>query len=169
MGRPRPNTKRFGRKAGGLSELTRYFEDFRVGDRFETPGITLTRSEIIDFAMRYDPQPIHMDVVAAEAGPYGGLIASGFQTLALTFRLFFQRGWFQDSSLGSPGIDEVRWLKPVYPGDTIHAVIHVQEARPSKSDPGRGVLVFRYDTYNQNDEVVMTYRAPSLSRRRPTG
>ncbi len=152
-----------------MRELTRYYEDFQVGDRFETPGITLTRSEIIDFAMRYDPQPIHMDVVAAEAGPYGGLIASGFQTLALTFRLFFQRGWFQDSSLGSPGIDEVRWLKPVYPGDTIHAVIEVAEARPSKSDPGRGVLVFRYDTYNQNDEKVMTYRAPSLIRRRPTG
>ncbi len=150
-----------------MSELTRYFEDFQVGDRFETPGITLTRAQIIEFAMRYDPQPIHMDVVAAAAGPYGGLIASGFQTLALTFRLFYQRGWFQDSSLGGPGLDEVRWLKPVYPGDTIRAVIQVEAARPSNSDPGRGVLVFRYDTYNQNDEVVMTLRAPAFIRRRP--
>ncbi len=152
-----------------MSGLTRYFEDFQVGDRFETPGITLTRAQIIEFAMRYDPQPIHMDVVAAEAGPYGGLIASGFQTLVLTFRLFYQRGWFQDSSLGGPGLDELRWLKPVYPGDTIRALIKVADARPSNSDPGRGVLIFHYDTYNQNDEVVMTYRAPSLIRRRPTG
>ncbi len=150
-----------------MSELTRYYEDFQVGDRFETPGITLTRSQIIEFAMRYDPQPIHMDVVAAEAGPYGGLIASGFQTLALSFRLFFQRGWFEDSSLGGPGIDEVRWLKPVYPGDTIHAVIQVAEARPSNSDPGRGVLILHWETYNQNDELVMTFRAPAFLRRRP--
>lgn len=151
-----------------MSGLTRYFEDFKVGDRFETPGITLTRSEIIDFAMRYDPQPIHMDVPAAEAGPYGGLIASGFQTLALTFRLFFQRGWFQDSSLGAPGINELRWHKPVYAGDTIRAVIEVEEARPSASNPGRGVLLLHWQTYNQHDEKVMTIRAPAFLRRRPT-
>ncbi|MFQ5955615.1 MAG: MaoC family dehydratase [Kiloniellales bacterium] len=150
-----------------MGDVTRYFEDYQVGDRFETPGITLTRSEIIDFALRYDPQSIHMDQGAAAAGPYGRLIASGFQTLVLSFRLFFQRGWFEGSGLGSPGIDEMRWLKPVYAGDTIRAVIQVEEARPSTSQPERGVLVFRYDTYNQNDEKVMTFRAPSFVRRRP--
>ncbi len=152
-----------------VSELTRYFEDFKVGDRFETPGITLTRSQIIDFAMRYDPQSIHMDQSAAEAGPYGGLIASGFQTLVLTFRLFFQRGWFEGSSMGGPGIDELRWLKPVCPGDTIRAVIQVVETRPSNSNPERGVLIFNWETYNQRDEKVMTFRAPSFLRRRPKG
>ncbi len=152
-----------------MSELTRFLEDFEVGQRFKTPGMTLPQSEIIDFAMKYDPQPIHMDVTAAEAGPYGGLIASGFQTMLLTFRLFFQRGWFEKSSLGSPGMDELRWLKPVRAGDTIHGVVEVLEVRPSRSKPDRGVLRFRYETYNQHDEMVMSFSAISLLRRREGG
>ena len=152
-----------------MGELTRYFEDFKAGDRFETPGITLTRSEIVNFALHYDPQSIHLDAVAAEAGPFGGLIASGFQILALSFRLFFQRGWFEGSSLGAPGIDALRWLKPVYAGDTIHSAIEIVETRPSSSRPELGILILRYDTYNQNREKVMTFQGPSFIRRRPDG
>ena len=144
-----------------MGDMTRYFEEFSTGDRYETPGITLSASDIIDFAMRYDPQPIHMDVPAAEAGPYKGLIASGFQTLALSFRLFFQRGWFEKSSLGSPGLEELRWYKPVYAGDTIRVIVVIEEARPSKSKTDRGILLFRYETYNQRDEKVMMFRGPS--------
>jgi acyl dehydratase len=98
---------------------TRYMDDLKVGDRFTSGGITLTDGEIIDFALRYDPQPFHLDVNAAAESPYGGLIASGFQTIALCFRMFIQSGIFRDSSIGSPGLDEVRWLAPVRPGDIL--------------------------------------------------
>ena len=89
---------------------TRFLDDLNPGDRFSSPGITLTEAEIIDFALRYDPQSFHLDAVAAAESPYGGLIASGFQSLALCFRLFIQSGILADSSMGSPGIDELRWL-----------------------------------------------------------
>ena len=102
-----------------------YFEDFKPGDRFESAGKTLSEAEILDFAWRYDPQPIHMDKVAAEAGPYGGLIASGFQTLLTSFRLLWQTNLLDAASLGSPGIEELKWTKPVRPGDTLHTVIEV--------------------------------------------
>ena len=95
---------------------SRYLDDLFPGQHFRTPGITLTEAEIIDFAWRYDPQPFHLDVNAAAESPYGGLIASGFQSLALCFRLFIQTGILAESSLGSPGLDELRWLAPVRPG-----------------------------------------------------
>ena len=94
----------------------RYLDDLFPGQHFKTPGITLTEADIIDFALRYDPQPFHLDVNAAAESPYGGLIASGFQSLALCFRLFIQSGMLAESSMGSPGIDELRWLAPVRPG-----------------------------------------------------
>lgn len=111
----------------------RFLDDFTPGQRFCTGGITLTEAEIIDFAWRYDPQPFHLDTGAAERSPYGGLIASGFQSLALCFRLFIQSGMLAESSMGSPGIDELRWLAPVRPGDTLHCAVEVLEVRPSSS------------------------------------
>ena len=110
---------------------TRFLDDLNPGDRFTSPGITLTEAEIIDFALRYDPQSFHLDAVAAAESPYGGLIASGFQSLALCFRLFIQSGILAESSMGSPGIDELRWLAPVRPGDTLHTEVDVLEVRPS--------------------------------------
>ena len=88
---------------------TRFLDDLTPGQRFTSPGLTLTEAEIIDFAWRYDPQPFHLDANAAASSPYGGLIASGFQSLAICFRLFIQSGVLAESSLGSPGIDELRW------------------------------------------------------------
>jgi len=118
--------------------------------------------------MRYDPQVFHLDAEAAKDTPYGGLIASGFHTMALTFRLFLETGVLSSCSLGSPGIDEVRWLLPVRPGDTLHVVGEVIEIRPSKSRFDRGMIRFRYTNFNQRGEKVLTMIGNQLLLRRPT-
>ena len=145
-----------------------YFDDFKVGDQFKSGGITVTEGQIIDFAMRYDPQVFHLDAEAAKDTPYGGLIASGFHTMAFTFRLFLETGVLSSCSLGSPGIDEVRWLLPVRPGDTLHVVGEVIEIRPSKSRFDRGMIRFRYTNFNQRGEKVLTMIGNQLLLRRPT-
>jgi len=145
----------------------RFLDDFTPGQRFRTGGITLTEAEIIDFAWRYDPQPFHLDTGAAERSPYGGLIASGFQSLALCFRLFIQSGMLAESSMGSPGIDELRWLAPVRPDDTLHCAVEVLEVRPSSSKPDRGIARFKYQALNQRDEVVLSFIVNHLLLRRP--
>lgn len=145
---------------------TRWFEDFRVGDTFRSPGLTLTEAEIIDFAFRYDPQPFHLDRTAAEASLYGGLIASGWQLGSVMFRLFTMTDPFREASLGSPGVDRIRWLIPVRPGDTVRAVATVTEVRAS-SKPERGIAVIGYELLNQHDEVVMSMSGAQLLRRRP--
>lgn len=144
---------------------SRYLDDLTPGQRFTSPGLTLSEAEIIDFAWRYDPQPFHLDANAAAESPYGGLIASGFQSLAICFRLFIQSGLFADSSLGSPGIDELRWLAPVRPGDTLHSEIEVLEVRPSKSKPDRGIGRLKYHAVNQRGEVVLSFIVNHLLRR----
>ena len=144
----------------------RYFEDFSVGDRFESRGVTLTESMIVDFALRHDPQPFHIDVEAAKSSIYGGLIASGFQTLALGFRMVLETGIFRAASLGSPGFDELRWLRPVRPGDTLHTELEVLEKKPSTSKPDRGIARIKYWIKNQNGEDVITFTAMQLLRRK---
>ena len=144
-----------------------YLEEFKVGDEFRSPGITLTESQIIDFAMKFDPQPFHVDTTAAAGGPFGGLIASGFHTAALTFRLFWQTGVIHDSSVGSPGIDELRWLKPVRPGDTLRVVAKVLDVRRSTSKPDRGVVKMAYTTLNQHGDAVMTLVGNQLLKTQP--
>lgn len=134
-----------------------YLDDLQPGRRFVTGGITLTESDILDFALRYDPQPFHLDVNVAAKSPYGGLIASGFQSLALCFRLFIQSGMLAKSSLGSPGIDELRWLSPVRPGDTLHSVVEVLEVRPSASKPDRGIARLKYQAVNQRGEATLSF------------
>ena len=142
-----------------------YFEDFEVGRRFTTLGLTLTEAEIIHFALTYDPQPFHIDKQAAEAGPFGGMSASGFQTLALSFRIFYDANIINGCSLGSPGLDELRWTKPVRPGDTLHVEAEVMQKRASKSKPDRGVLHMAYETKNQDGETVMTFTAIHIFKR----
>jgi len=145
----------------------RYFEDFAVGEKIRTAGITLTESDIIDFALRYDPQPFHIDRDAAERSVYGGLIASGWHVGALSFRLFIQTGAMYGGGIGSPGIDALRWLRPVRPGDTLCMVATVEDARLSRSRPDRGIVKILYEVLNQHGEVVMDYRAAQLMLRRP--
>jgi len=148
------------------SEL--YFEDFAPGQEIRTAGVTVTEGQIIDFALRFDPQPFHLDVEAARQSVFGGLIASGFHTMALTFRLYMQTNTLAASSLGSPGIDQVRWLRPVRPGDTLSAIVEVIDTRPSASKPDRGIVTVKYTTHNQRGEPVMTMVGKQLVRRRPS-
>lgn len=144
----------------------RYYEDFAIGDRMLTPGITLTEANIIDFAMRYDPQPIHVDAEAAARGFYGGIIASGWQLTALAFRMVWQSGFIYGGSLGSPGVDELKWTRPVRPGDTIAVEVEVLATRPSAKG-GRGYLTVAYTVKNQRGEAVMSMKGTQIMALRP--
>ena len=144
-----------------------WFDDFAVGQTFSTAGLTVSEAAILDFALVYDPQPMHLDAPAATAGPFGGLIASGFQTLSLSFSLFFRLGIVSESNLGSPGLDELRWKRPLRPGDTIRVVADVVAIKPSTSKPDRGVVTMRHDTFNQNDELILSVTGMHMLRRRP--
>jgi acyl dehydratase len=143
-----------------------FLDDFAVGDRFESRGMTLTEADIVGFAREWDPQPFHIDAEAAKASHFGGLIASGFQTLAAAFRVLHQTGFLADAGLGGPGIDELRWTAPVRPGDTLRALATVREVTPSRSKPDRGVLRLGVEARNQRDETVMTCTFIILVRRR---
>ena len=145
----------------------RYFDDFKPGDRFESALLVVTEALILEFARFYDPQPFHTDPVAAAASMYGGLIASGLQTLALTFKLFFETGTINACSLGSTGLDEIRWKRPVRPGDVLRVVAEVLETRPSTSRPDRGIVRMQFTTVNARDETVMTLIGNQLLGRRP--
>jgi acyl dehydratase len=146
---------------------TKFLDDLAAGDKFVTGGVTLTESGIIDFALTYDPQPFHLDAAAAAESIYGGLIASGFQVVALAFRLFIQSGTLAGSSMGSPGIDELRWFAPARPGDTLHAEVEVLAVTPSKSKADRGIARLRYTMLNQRREAVAGFIVNHLLLRRP--
>jgi acyl dehydratase len=149
------------------ADRPRYFDDFVAGERFESAPLPITEALILEFARFYDPQIFHTDPAAARETMYGGLIASGLQTIALTFKLFFETRTIEACSLGSPGLDEVRWKLPVRPGDTLRVVAEVLETRPSTSKPDRGIVRVRYTTLNQRDETVMTLLGNQLLSRRP--
>jgi acyl dehydratase len=144
-----------------------YLDDLEKGDRFESRGYTFTESSIVDFAFLYDPQPFHIDAPAAEASHFGGLIASGFHTLSVAFRLVYQTGFVRDASMGGPGMDELRWLKPVRPGDTLRCSAEVLEVSPSRSKPDRGILKLALAARNQMEETVMTVTFIILLKRKP--
>jgi len=144
-----------------------YFEDLPVGDVRESVPRTISREEMVAFARAYDPQPFHLDEAAAARTIYGGLIASGWLTVAVMMRLLWDALLKDAVSLGSPGADEVRWLKPVRPGDTVRARFTVVEAIPSRSKPDRGVLRTFTEVLNQHGEVVMTMRGLGMFGRRP--
>lgn len=139
----------------------RYFEDWAVGDVVHTDGVTVTESQIIDFALKYDPQPFHIDVEAAKGSLFGGLVSSGFLTQALTFRLFYGSGAITGTGMGAGGIDELRWPRPVRPGDTLRVRVEVTGKRPS-SRPDRGYVRFRYTTLNQHGETVFSMESNGI-------
>jgi acyl dehydratase len=134
----------------------KYWEDFKVGERAELGRHTFTAEEIIDFGRQYDPQPFHTDVEKAKRGAFGGLIASGWQTCAIGMRLMVEGYIRQTVSLGSPGIDNIRWLKPVRPGDTIAYSRVVLESRASATRKGVGLVKHRWEAVNQRGERVLT-------------
>lgn len=143
-----------------------YFEDLGVGDRFETGTRALSRDEILGFAEQWDPQPFHLDEEAARASPFGGLIASGFHTLLTAFTLTLKADVWNEASMGSPGMEEVRWLVPVRPGDVLRVRAQVLESVPSRSRPDRGRTRIRYEVINQDDVMVMSYTCTHILRRR---
>lgn len=145
----------------------RYFEDFASGDEAELGRYEVTREEIVEFARRYDPQPFHVDEEAAAAGPFEGLAASGWHTAAIFMRLFVDGILNDSASMGSPGIEDLRWTAPVRPGDVLTARVRVVETYPSERRVDRGTVITESRVLNQNGTVVMTVRARGFFRRRP--
>jgi acyl dehydratase len=140
----------------------RYLEDFVEGDVYEFGPTGITEEEIIDYGRKFDPQVFHTDPVKAKETVYGGLIASGWHTCGLFMRLFVDHYLPGPASLGSPGVDELRWLKPVRPGDELILRITVEKVKPSKSKPDRGVLFSYCEMLNQERDVVATMSGINL-------
>jgi len=148
-------------------EADLYFEDYVPGSVHEFGPAVVDEAEIVEFASRYDPQPIHTDPQWARSGPFGGLIASGWHTAAIMMRLLVDQYLPPAASLGSPGIAELRWLRPVRPGDELRVRVTVIEARPSRSKPDRGLLRSRIEVLEAGGSAVMTLTALNMIRRRP--
>jgi len=142
----------------------RYFEDYVPGSVYEYGTIAVTEDEVLEFAGKYDPQAIHIDAEAAAGGPFGGLIASGWHTASLMMRLMVDNFISKVAALASPGVDEVRWVRPVRPGDLLRIRITVLEARRSRSKPDRGLVRTLIEVLNQKGEIVMTLNAMHLVR-----
>lgn len=146
----------------------RYFEDFREGEVIELGSRRIERDEMIAFAEQYDPQPFHLDEEAAARTPFGGLIASGWLTLAVMARMGVDRMMSGSAGLGSPGLDEVRWLRPVRAGDTLFGKATVLETKPSERDPRRGTVRFLIELAGDEGEPVLRVVLPMfLARKSP--
>jgi acyl dehydratase len=145
----------------------RFFEDFATGEVALSAAYTVSREEILDFARKYDPQPFHVDEAAAAGSMYGGLIASGWHTCAIAMKLICDLYITDSESLGSPGVDNVRWVKPVRPGDTLRLRWTVLETRPSRSRPEMGAVQSKWEILDQHDDVVMHTTCWGLFKRRP--
>jgi acyl dehydratase len=146
----------------------RYFEDFQIGQVSDVGPVTVSEEDIIAFAKRYDPQPFHVDPVAAKAGPYGGLIASGWHTAALLMGMFVRDQVLDSASMGSPGVEGLRWTAPVRPGDTLRARSTITDTQPSSKNPNRGTVFIEHEVFNQDDVAVMQLKSRGFFARRPT-
>lgn len=145
----------------------RYWEDYEVGQKFPLGSTSFTAQEIVDFARQYDPQSFHIDAVAARDSLFGDIIASGWHVCAKLMRLFVDNYLDKRTALGSPGLDELRWLKPVRPGDTLTAWVECAAKIPSRSKPALGVIHEHWSAVNQKGELVMTTKGINMVRRRP--
>ncbi len=142
-----------------------YFEDIEVGSTASFGHYTVTREEVIEFASRYDPQPFHLDDAAAAKTHFGRLSASGWHTCAMTMAMMVKNFKQEElASLGSPGIDELRWLKPVYPGDTLRVEAEITEKRRSATRPEMGITKSRQTVFNQHNEPVLSMISNGLIR-----
>ncbi|MBI2895788.1 MAG: MaoC family dehydratase [Deltaproteobacteria bacterium] len=145
-----------------------YFEDIVVGDRRELGSHTFSRDEIVEFARAFDPQPFHLDEAAAARSHFRGLVASGWHTASVAMRLFVDGMAGQIATMGSPGVDELRWLGPVRPDDTVTLRTEILNATPSTSRSDRGSIRVRYELANQRGEVVLTMVGIGIIARRPS-
>lgn len=143
-----------------------FFEDFAVGQTFTSGTRTVSEAEIVAFAKEWDRQPFHLDAEAARGTIYGGLIASGWHTLVMAFDLVIRENVWNESSSGSPGMDQVRWIKPVRPGDTLQVKFEVVEIRASRTRADRGYVLWDHTVTNQMGQTVCTFRSTGISLRR---
>lgn len=145
----------------------RYFEDYEIGATQSFGHYEVTKEEIIEFASKYDPQPFHLSEQAGQAMHFGGLCASGWHTCAMVMRLIVDHmSTAGTASLGSPGVDELRWKKPVFPGDILRIESTVTAKRESSSRPDMGSVFLENKVYNQKDELVMSFKPIVMYRRR---
>jgi acyl dehydratase len=151
-----------------MPQVTWYFEDFEVGKTIEVGTRTISEEEIISFARQFDPQPFHVDKEAAAQSIYGGVIASGWHTCSMMMRMMVDGFLGKTASMGSPGVDEVRWLKPVRGGDTLTVTTTALAVHPSRSKADRGVVHTLWQAINQHGEVVATVKGMGMFGRRPT-
>ena len=159
---------------GGMSETSEprsfkhYWEDFTVGSVREFGATPVSREAVIEFARQFDPQPFHLDDAAAEASLFGRLSASGWHTCAMAMRMMCDDYLLDAASLGSPGIEQLKWLKPVYPGDTLGMRLTVLESRLMSSRPQVGLVRSRWEVLNQQHALVLSMEGWGMFRRRPT-
>lgn len=148
-----------------------WFEDFAEGAEVDAESPPITEDAILDFARQWDPQYFHIDPEAARSSMFGGLIASGWHTGGICMRMICDAYMLRarDASLGSPGLNELRWHKPVRPGDRLRLRMKVLESRPSRSKPDRGTVLQRWEIYNQKDELVMSLEGYNMFLKRPPG
>ncbi|MBD5801548.1 Bifunctional protein PaaZ [Azoarcus sp. Aa7] len=156
-------------KTESVPWLERYFEDYTVGEVVEFGDYAVTADEIVSFAKAYDPQPFHTDAEAAKSSHFAGLVSSGWMTGAIVMRLFCDHFLPQCSAMGSPGIDKVRWLRPVRPGDRLRARATILRTVRSQSRGDRGVVTILQEAVNQHGETVMSYEGRAMSRYREYG
>ena len=146
-----------------------YLDDFEPGHIYTSPTQTISEEEALAFARRYDPQYFHLDPVAARDSVFGGIVLGGFQTAALAWTLVLRTGMFDKSAIAGIGLDELRWHKPVRPGESLRCEFTLLDARPSRTQRDRGVARFRYEVKNQRDEIVLSLVMIQMLRRRPSG
>ena len=145
----------------------RFFEDYLQGQILEFGPVLVDQEEIVEFAEKFDPQYFHTDSKRAEDSIYGGLIASGWHTASMVMRLLVENYLPVQASLGSPGVDELRWLKPVYPGDQLNVRTNVLESKRSRSKTDRGIITTLIEVINQDREMVMSLKAVNFLLLKP--
>ena len=149
-----------------MAEITVYWEDLQPGQVLDLGSLAVTREEILAFASQFDPQPFHLDDEAAKASVFGGLCASGWHTCSLAMRLMVTNFLQTAASLGSPGLENVKWMKPVYPGDTLRLQHRILESRPMRSRPDVGLVRTQWEMFNQHGEQVLHMEGWGMFRRR---
>jgi acyl dehydratase len=149
-----------------MAQITVYWEDLQPGQVLDLGSITPSREEIIAFATQFDPQPFHLNEEAAKASVFGGLCASGWHTCSMAMRLMVTNFLQTAASLGSPGLENVKWMKPVFPGDTLRLQHHILESRPMRSRPEVGLVRTQWEMFNQHGDQVLQMEGWGMFRRR---
>ena len=143
-----------------------YYEDLEIGQKIKLGSINVSKKEIISFAEKFDPQPFHVNEIKAKESIFGGLCASGWHTCSLFMRILYDGFLINSAALGSPGMNEIRWLKPLRPGETITGLGEVIKKTPSKSRPEIGSLIINYEVFNKNNELIMTLIGISIFKKK---